>query len=548
MRIKRLPQTDAGKRTFELKQELQQSGDDGEHVIFVGRPMVVTPGQLIFDPYLNGDDKMYWCALRLLSDEHLKRLPDQEEMAGRLNKSRQTIMTYQKMLRATRWLTVIHTVRQNNLPTRYSYSIHDEPMSVEEVIRIDENYIDFILTEATRTKGVVERLAQCCKLVLLRHYRLLNEQMNDQQKDLGMQIAGTGTLISLPAETGGETEKAPSPLSRNLNNGDSPSAVKNPDDNDAPLSRILNNGSPLAVKNSDKARVPLSRNLNNDKSSVVKDSDNDKNPLSRNLNNGENTDVKNPDIPRKKGSKTGDIYNRARVHPRAHARTRTPAQSRIKTYGFNNHPSIQGGGCGGRNDGNPSPRFGFLSEPPLSKLIPPLESKYGKKPVHSIITRLKALHYTHRETEFDYQVDADDAAIILTSLLLEDEIAMPLKYVDALIYRASQNDLAYRKGQYQQFLQLTGQAEPDPQKQQRQEAKAQQAVLDGIHLSDGTLLLGKSGTAYCIDGHLIRRCDGQPGGNTEDGLHAYRAQTTEDIKPLLLTGHLVITGKLEEQA
>ena len=58
MRIKRLPQTDAGKRTFELKQELQQSGDDGEHVIFVGRPMVVTPGQLIFDPNLNGDDKM----------------------------------------------------------------------------------------------------------------------------------------------------------------------------------------------------------------------------------------------------------------------------------------------------------------------------------------------------------------------------------------------------------------------------------------------------------------------------------------------------------
>ena len=47
MRIKRLPQTDAGKRTFELKQELQHSGDDGEHVIFVGRPMVVTPGQLI---------------------------------------------------------------------------------------------------------------------------------------------------------------------------------------------------------------------------------------------------------------------------------------------------------------------------------------------------------------------------------------------------------------------------------------------------------------------------------------------------------------------
>ena len=136
MRIKRVPQTDAGKRTFELKQELQQSGDDGEHVIFVGRPMVVTPGQLIFDPYLNGDDKMYWCALRLLSDERLKRLPDQEEMAGRLNKSRQTIMTYQKMLRATRWLTVIHTVRQNNLPTRYSYSIHDEPMPVEEVIRI----------------------------------------------------------------------------------------------------------------------------------------------------------------------------------------------------------------------------------------------------------------------------------------------------------------------------------------------------------------------------------------------------------------------------
>lgn len=503
MRIKRLPQTDAGKRTFELKQELQQSGDDGEHVIFVGKPMVVTPGQLIFDPYLNGDDKMYWCALRLLSDERLKRLPDQEEMAGRLNKSRQTIMTYQKMLRATRWLTVIHTVRQNNLPTRYSYSIHDEPMSVEEVIRIDENYIDFILTEATRTKGVVERLAQCCKLVLLRHYRLLNEQMNDQQKDLGMQIAGTGTLISLPAETEGETEKVIS---------------------------------------------PLSRNLNNDKSSVVKDSDSGKKPLSRNLNNGENADVKNSDVPRKTGSKTGDIYNRARVHPRAHARTRTPAQSRIKTYGFNNHPSIQGGGGGGRDDGNPSSRFAFLSEPPLSKLIPPLESKYGKKPVHSIITRLKALHYTHRETEFDYQVDADDAAIILTSLLLEDEIAMPLKYVDALIYRASQNDLAYRKGQYQQFLQLTGQAEPDPQKQQRQEAKAQQAVLDGIHLSDGTLLLGKSGTAYCIDGHLIRRCDGQPGGNTEDGLHAYRAQTTEDIKPLLLTGHLVITGKLEEQA
>lgn len=548
MKVSRLPRTDAGKRTLELQQKIQQSGDDQERIVYVGRPVVVTPGELIFDPFLNGDDKMYWCALRLLSDGQ-SLLPDQGEMAERLGKTRQTIMTYQKMLRATRWLTVIHTVRCNNLPTRYSYSIHDEPLPVEEVTRIDANYIEFILSEATRTRAVVERLLTCCKQVLASHYRLFSEQMNNQQKMISLGVTGSGSPMPLPTQSGGDaTIKNEPPLSKILDNGSTPFAVKNPDDSEAPLSKNLNNGAKSAVRNPSSAKVSLSKNLNNSVNPAVKDSGNGEIPLSKNPDSEENAVVKNPDTPEKTGSTTRDIYNRARVHPRAHIRARAPAQSRIKTYGFNNPPSIQGGGCGGRDGEEPSSRFAFLGEPPLSKLLPLLDSKYGKKTAHSIITRLKALHYTHHDTTFDYQVDAEDAAIILTSLLLDEKIALPLKYVDALIYRASQNELTFRNGQHQQFLQLTGQIEPDPQEQQRQEAQAQQAALDAIQLPSGTLLLGKSGTQYCIKGQMIRRCDGQPGGNTEDGLHAFRVQSVDDIKPLLLAGMLAIVGKMEEQA
>ena len=432
-----------------------------------GRRIIPTPGELLFDRVLSDGEKICWMALRALC-ENITQLPDQQVLADTLGKNRSSISSHLKMLRATRWLIFSETVRQNNLPTRQTYVIYDNPLPLLEAVNLDQYYLDFIISEAEQ--GKPSRLRDYCRNFVL--------SLNGD------------TLLEL--ETFG--------LRNKLVQASWYSPMTSPD-----------------AENSD-----------NGETSDAEKSDNGQSPDAENSNNGE---------------KSGDIYNHARTHARSEPRASAPTQIGIKSSGrrFNqtsNQPD--GWGCGGRknetDDANGSP-FAFLDAPPLSRLMPHMQKRYGNKTTHAILNRLKAGHYTFRDERFSHRVDADEAAIVLMSLL-DREVNSPLNFVDGLIRRAAQSNLTFQGGQYQRFQELT--ADPKPERNEK-------PVTPAPELPDGTRLIGRSGTRYRITGRcLINEATGANGGPSEDGVHPFRVQSVEEIAGLVQAGYLQIVAGGEE--
>ena len=273
----------------------------------------------------------------------------------------------------------------------------------------------------------------------------------------------------------------------------------------------------------------------------VGNSDSGESSDAENSNNGEKSDAENSNS----GEKPGDIYNRARTHARSEPRASAPTQIGIKSSGrrFNqpsNHPDGWGGG--GRenevSDANGGP-FAFLDAPPLSRLIPHLQARYGNKTTHAILNRLKAGHYTFRDEAISHRVDSDEAAIVLMSLLDRD-VHSPLNFVDGLVCRAAQGNLTFQGGQYQRFLTLTANPDANPDRDEKPAASVP-------NLPDGTVLIGRSGTRYRITGHcLINEATGTNGGPSEDGVHPFRVQGVEEIAGLVQAGCLRIVAGGEE--
>ena len=444
---------------------------------YAGRKYVVMPGELLFDRVLNDSEKIYWSALRALC-ENITQFPDQQVLADALGKNRTSINSYNKMLRATRWIRVAETVRQNNLPTRQTCIIYDNPLPLLEAVNLDSHYLPFIISEADQ--GKQPRLRDYCRELILS----LDPDTRFALEAFGLRNKLKQSPWYQPTEL---------PAVESSDSGES-SVVENPD-----------SGESSAVENPD---------------------------------SGECSAVENPDS----GEKSGDIYNRARTHARTEPRAGAPTQIGIKSSGrrFNN-PSNQpdGWGCGGRegdvSDADGSP-FAFLDAPPLSRLIPHLQARYGNKTAHAILNRLKAGHYTFRDETFRYRVDAEEAAIVLMSLLDRD-VHAPLNFVDGLIHRAMQGNLTFQGGQYRRFQELT--ADPD-----RDEKPATPAVPE---LPDGTRFIGRSGSRYRIENRcLINEATGTNGGSREDGVHPFRVQGVEEIVGLVQAGCLRVVAGGEE--
>jgi len=452
-----------------------------------GRRIIPTPGELLFDRVLSDGEKICWMALRALC-ENITQLPDQQVLADTLGKNRSSISSHLKMLRATRWLIFSETVRQNNLPTRQTYIIYDNPLPLLEAVNLDQYYLDFITSEADQDKP--SRLRDYCRNFVL---------SIDGNSLLELETFGFRNKLKqtswYPLTTIGEI-----PDAENSNNGEIPDA-----------------------ENSDNGEISDAEKSNNGECSDAEKS-----------NNGECSDAENSN----NGDFGGDIYNRARTHARTEPRAGAPTQIGIKSSGrrFNN-PSNQpdGWGCGGREDdvgdadGSP---FAFLDTPPLSCLIPHLQARYGNKTAHALLNRLKAGHYTFRDETFRYRVDAEEAAVVLMSLLDRD-VHAPLNFVDGLIHRAMQGNLTFQGGQYRRFQELT--ADPD-----RDEKPATPAVPE---LPDGTRFIGRSGSRYRIENRcLINEATGTNGGPGEDGVHPFRVQAVEEIAGLVQAGCLRIVA------
>ena len=465
------------------------SAESSITLAYAGRKYVVMPGELLFDRVLNDSEKIYWSALRALC-ENITQFPDQQVLADALGKNRTSINSYNKMLRATRWIRVAETVRQNNLPTRQTCIIYDNPLPLLEAVNLDSHYLPFIISEADQ--GKQPRLRDYCRELIL------NLDPNTR-----FALEAFGLRNKLKQSPWYQLDELP------------------------------------AVENSDSGESPVVKNSDSGESSAVENSDSGESPVVENSDSGESPAVENSDI----GESSGDIYNRARTHARSEPRASAPTQIGIKSSGrrFNqtsNQPD--GWGCGGREnetgDANGSP-FAFLDAPPLSRLMPHLQKRYGNKTTHAILNRLKAGHYTFRDERFSHRVDADEAAIVLMSLL-DREVNSPLNFVDGLIRRAAQSNLTFQGGQYQRFQELT--ADPKPERNEK-------PVTPAPELPDGTRLIGRSGTRYRITGRcLINEATGANGGPGEDGVHPFRVQGVEEIAGLVQAGCLRIVAGDEE--
>ena len=513
------------RQIHQVRQALQHhlhTTEDSDAVVFIGRKIVAVPGELIFDKTLSGDEVRHWCALRTICNEgEINRLPDHNSLAEHFGKSHQTIGLYMRMLRATRWLSVIDVIRRNNLPTRYCYAIHDSQLSIEEVMHIDAGYLGFIFSEAT---GREKRLQNYCRQVLTSLERRMLGHFSPEQ----------ATLIY-----GMRAEKAP--------------VVGKTDYGEASAVGKTDNGEPSAVGKTDNGEPSVVGKTDNGEASVVGKTDNGEASVVGKTDNGEpsvagKTDYEEPSVVGKtdNGGKTGGIYNRARVHPRAHTRARAPTRVvELNPTDLITHPSTKVGGCGGKDDKKPeNTRFAFLYREPLSRLIPLLEAQYGKQSTHCLLNRLKALHYEHKGQHFHHETSEEDAAIVLISLL-DGGVKAPLNFVDGLLYRASQGTLVYRDGQYQRYRQLTGQdvpsATPTTQK------KPPSAVAN---IPDGTILIGKeTGNRYRVTGDTIfperKNADGFPEmypDQEKDGLHSFKTQTLDECAHLIRDGRLLIVA------
>ena len=492
----------------------------GVSIAYGGRRIIPTPGELLFDRVLSDGEKICWMALRALC-ENITRLPDQQVLAETLGKNRSSISSHLKMLRATRWLIFSETVRQNNLPTRQTYIIYDNPLPLLEAVNLDQYYLDFITSEADQDKP--SRLRDYCRNFVLSidGDSLLELETfgfrNKLKQASWYPLTTIGEISDAEKSNNGECSDA-----ENSNNGENPYAEKS-DNGENPDAEKSDNGRSSDAEKSDNGESPDTEKSNNGECSDAENSNNGEIPDAENSNNGE---------------KSGDIYNRARTYARTEPRAGAPTQIGIKSSGrrFNN-PSNQpdGWGCGGREDdvgdadGSP---FAFLDTPPLSCLIPHLQARYGNKTAHALLNRLKAGHYTFRDETFRYRVDAEEAAVVLMSLLDRD-VHAPLNFVDGLIRRATQGNLTFQGGQYRRFQELT--ADPD-----RDEKPATPAVPE---LPDGTRFIGRSGTRYRIENRcLINEATGTNGGPGEDGVHPFRVQAVEEIAGLVQAGCLRIVA------
>ena len=148
-----------------MKHQVREMGTESSITLaYAGRKYVVMPGELLFDRVLSDSEKIYWGALRALC-ENITQFPDQQVLADTLGKNRTSINSYNKMLRATRWIRIAETMRQNNLPTRQTCIIYDNPLPLLEMVNLDSNYLPFILSEADQ--GKQPRLRDYCRELIL---------------------------------------------------------------------------------------------------------------------------------------------------------------------------------------------------------------------------------------------------------------------------------------------------------------------------------------------------------------------------------------------
>ena len=413
---------------------------------------------------LDAEEIRLWMLCQAMQQGRSHITPDQRQIASILNTTQSTISRRLKNLRALRYLALLPG-RTKNIRERQSYIVYSQPVSVETVLAVDAHYLIFLQDEGGKSGG---RLRQLCRDELFAlprdQYDLYLALPTDcpgleqsSEKNAGMMAEENVPQTDVPLCT---------PASR-AENAESPLCT--------PASRAENAESPLCT--------PASR------------TENDESPLCR---------------PASRGEKRGDIYNRARIHPRVHARA--PTHRGIKNKVFNNNQTSLDGGCGGKV----GKKFAYFAEDYVAELLDRLNAKYGKRITHAVCNLLKQGSYEVDGTVFRHQTDEEDAAIVLMSLL-DQAVKVPQRYVIKLLYRAHLGELTFVGDQHQRLHDIRrALADADWREQ-----------LESLHIADGSVLTDAHGNSWLVVQQRLQ-------GNAP----AWNGHTVEESKAAVLRGDL----------
>ena len=413
---------------------------------------------------LDAEEIRLWMLCQAMQQGRDHITPDQRQIASILNTTQSTISRRLKNLRALRYLAQLPG-RAKNIRERQSYIVYSQPVSVETVLAVDAHYLIFLQDEGGKSGG---RLRQLCRDELFALPR--------DQYDL---------YLALPTDCPG--------LEQSSEKNAGMMAEENVPQNDAslctPASRAENAESPLCR--------PASRAENGESPLCT--------PASR-TENGESPLCR----PASRGEKRGDIYNRARIHPRVHARA--PTHRGIKNKVFNNNQTSLDGGCGGKA----SKKFAYFAEDYIAELLDRLNAKYGKRITHAVCNLLKQGSYEMDGTVFRHQTDEEDAAIVLMSLL-DQAVKVPQRYVIKLLYRAHLGELTFIGDQHQRLHDIRRALADATWREQ----------LESLHIADGSVLTDAHGNAWLVMQQRLQ-------GNAP----AWGGRTVEESKAAVLRGEL----------
>ena len=378
-----------------------------------------------------------------------------------------------KTLRALRYLALLPG-RTKNIRERQSYIVYSQPASIETVLLVDQHYLIFLQDESRKGGS---RLRQLCKDDLFAlprdQYELYLALPADEpapEEDTGTKTdEAVPQTITLPLCTAASRgEDAESPLYTPASRGE---------EAESPLCTAASRGgeaeSPLctAASRGGEAESPLC-------------------------------------TPASRDEKREDIYNRARMHPRVHART--PTHRGIKNKVFNNNHTSLDGGCGGKV----GKKFAYFAEDYIGELLDRLNAKYGKRTTHAVCNLLKQGSYEMDGTAFQHRTDEEDAAIVLMSLL-DQAVKVPQRYVTKLLYRAHLGELTYVGDQHQRLNDI----------RRTLADAAWREKLEALHIADGSLLTDARGNICLVEQQRLQ-------GNAP----AWNGRAVEDIKPAVLRG------------
>ena len=394
---------------------------------------------------LDAEEIRLWMLCQAMQQGRGHITPDQRQIASILNTTQSTISRRLKTLRTLRYLALLPG-RAKNIRERQSYIVYSQPASIETVLLVDQHYLIFLQDESRKGGS---RLRQLCKDEL---FALPRDQYE--------------LYLALPADEPASVEDAGTKT-------------------DEAVPQIITLPSCTPASRGEEAESPLCT------------------PASR----GEEAE---PPLctPASRGEKRGDIYNRARMHPRVHART--PTHRGIKNKVFNNNQTSLDGGCGGKV----CKKFAYFAQDYFAELLDRLHAKYGKRTTHAVCNLLKQGSYEMDGTVFRHQTDEEDAAIVLMSLL-DQAVKVPQRYVTKLLYRAHLGELTYVGDQHQRLNDI----------RQMLADAAWREQLEALHIADGSVLTDAHGNACLVEQQRLQ-------GNAP----AWHGRAVEDIKPAVLRG------------